>query len=363
MASQPDGTVPSDEMVKIFDTIVKEAFSETFEEFINSDLSQKRRRKQLLRRIKKIADTYQVDLEAWADVAIPMFYEEGMRNSVTTLAESGIAIRMDGEFTKQHKESLEALIIATKNTISQGMTGLQRSSAQKINQAAQDAIVRKITVGSVKGEGIEKIQREIKKELQKEGFNALQDRGGRDWSLKRYGEMVARTTLTNAHTRGTVNQMTSSGYHLVQVSDHGGECALCRPWENEILSVNPNISAPYTSLETAKSAGLFHPQCRHTIVPYTELSARNEGGLVWDANEQEYRPWKEVSPQNYQRAKSRDVKDVLKQHERITSEIGIKKYKKLNDLFQSGDKQGIRDFAKSLDDATQKRVKKLLNYL
>lgn len=108
----------------------------------------------------------------------------------------------------------------------------------------------------------------------------------------------------------------------------------CRPYENEILSVN-GMYPQYTRLDTAKSNGLFHSNCRHVIDPYYEEFA--SVSKVWDAKSQKYVPWAEAEPQNYDRAINMSAKDKLKAYDSYTSRIGLKQYEDINKALNKGD--------------------------
>lgn len=108
----------------------------------------------------------------------------------------------------------------------------------------------------------------------------------------------------------------------------------CRPYENEILSVN-GMYPQYTRLDTAKSNGLFHSNCRHVIDPYYEKFA--SVSKVWDAKSQKYVPWADAEPQNYNRAINMNAKDKLKAYESYTSRIGLQQYEDINTALNKGD--------------------------
>lgn len=125
-----------------------------------------------------------------------------------------------------------------------------------------------------------------------EAWNRLLDRGitgfvdarGRNWQLSTYVEMATRTATMGAAIEAHNDQLTAVGIKLVRVSDVAGECPLCRPWEGKILTLTGTgartLEVPHAtddgtvrvevagSLADARAAGLFHPQCRHSISAY-----------------------------------------------------------------------------------------------
>ncbi|WP_369268635.1 phage minor capsid protein, partial [Aerococcus urinae] len=75
---------------------------------------------------------------------------------------------------------------------------------------------------------------------------------------------------------------TVNGEDLALVSDHAFECPMCAPWENQVISLTGQykgrVSVQHATredqtvtvnvkgtLEEAKQAGLYHPNCGHTM--------------------------------------------------------------------------------------------------
>lgn len=93
--------------------------------------------------------------------------------------------------------------------------------------------------------------------------------------MRTYTEMVARTTTMEAHLQGTANRLVEQGHDLVKISTHLGACELCQPWQGKILSITGKTEG-YPTLEEAKAAGLFHPNCRHAYGLYIDLDKEIE---------------------------------------------------------------------------------------
>lgn len=151
-------------------------------------------------------------------------------------------------------------------------------------------------------------------QLLNEGVTGLTDSRGKRWNLSTYVEMATRTTTVQAGVEAHNGQLAHLGIDLVVVNDAPGECPLCRPWEGKILvtsgqggarkirlpaadddrpvrrgtttitgadpgdfrrnrepdggyaqMVTVNIAG---SVNEAREAGLFHPNCRHNISAY-----------------------------------------------------------------------------------------------
>jgi hypothetical protein len=103
------------------------------------------------------------------------------------------------------------------------------------------------------------------------GITGFVDRAGRNWSLSAYVEMAVRTASARAFNDSHLQVMRAVGIRYFTVPPHGNPCPLCWPWQGTILSDGPNpdptVQADGT-IDDAINAGLFHPNCRHTLAPY-----------------------------------------------------------------------------------------------
>ena len=112
------------------------------------------------------------------------------------------------------------------------------------------------------------IRKELVKALKAQGVEALLDRGGRQWTLERYAEMLTRTHLIKANTEATTNRVAQFGVDIVEVSTHGADDDICAPEEGQLYSISGN-SANYPPLDGHEPP--FHPNCKHTLLPRPDL--------------------------------------------------------------------------------------------
>ncbi|MFI8360720.1 phage minor capsid protein [Streptomyces sp. NPDC085612] len=132
-------------------------------------------------------------------------------------------------------------------------------------------------------------------EFARRGVAGFVDSAGRSWELAAYAEMAVRSVTARAAIDGHIDAMAEVGQGLVIVSNAPLECPLCRPWEGEVLALSgppgprtvrtehtvqptglraafrpPATVAVHVagSLPEARAAGLFHPNCRHSLSLY-----------------------------------------------------------------------------------------------
>lgn len=99
------------------------------------------------------------------------------------------------------------------------------------------------------------------------GITSFVDKLGRQWEMSSYVDMVTRAVTANAMLQGHIDRQAQADRDLVVISEHIGECTLCRPFEGKVLSISGQTIG-YQTLSSARSQGLFHPNCRHTLTGY-----------------------------------------------------------------------------------------------
>ena len=95
------------------------------------------------------------------------------------------------------------------------------------------------------------------------------DRSGREWNTDRYIQMNVRTNTMEIYNAQKVDTLVrATGQDLVRISDDGRtakvSCDACQKWAGRIVSVTGN-DPDFPSLDEAKSDGMFHPNCIHTL--------------------------------------------------------------------------------------------------
>jgi hypothetical protein len=123
------------------------------------------------------------------------------------------------------------------------------------------------------------------------GITAYTDAAGRQWGLAAYVEMATRTAASRMHLMLQLAAMGPPGMDLVIVDGPSAmmSCPLCAPWEGQVLSLGGTETGTAVSVRSAAglrvdavvkgtvaeavAAGLNHPNCRHSLVPFTDGAA------------------------------------------------------------------------------------------
>ena len=260
---------PTDRQIKRLRNMFKRSYRRIAREINGATKFGVSHRRAILREIEDVLRGLGVDIKKFVEKELPGFYKRGARDAVKQLRNVKAPIPVRSGFNKLHKDAIIALVDDTVRSYGSSITGVKRSASLLLGKAVRESIKEEIAHGLISGEALKKVRRYIKGILQEQGLAALVDRGGRRWQMDRYAEMLFRTKVVEARNMGMANRMVENGYDLVQVSDHAGECPLCRPWEGKILSLTGDTKK-YPTLQKATSEGLFHPNCRHainTIIP------------------------------------------------------------------------------------------------
>lgn len=162
------------------------------------------------------------------------------------------------DFSKPHGErSVEAIkadLISPLDNVKRRLTRLPDDVYKVVSPAA--------AAGQALGYGYTPAQAQAYawREYVRRGVTGFTDVSGRDWSLSAYVEMSVRTATMRAYNDSHLQVMQASGIELFTVSDDGHPCPLCFPWQNRVLSVEPDPRAVAT-IDAATEGGLFHPNC------------------------------------------------------------------------------------------------------
>lgn len=171
--------------------------------------------------------------------------------------------------------NLKMQVLATNNLLDNATFQVLR----KANDAYQEVMAHS-TTGLLAGVDtrIQSSQKMLN-EFASKGITSFVDKAGRNWDLSSYAEMCARTVGSHAALQGHIDRQVEVGEDLVKVSTIGTTCPICQRWQGVVLSISGN-NPKYHSLDEAKAAGLFHPNCKHTLgmyIPELDDNTDHEG--------------------------------------------------------------------------------------
>lgn len=232
-------------------------------------------RASIAREIEKELTRLGVDTAKWVEAEIPKQYRAGIKEAMKQLEVVGAKVSVKGGFTKIDRRAIEVLVGDVQRSFGDSLSAVNRSARQIFSRAAREEIKAQIATGRITGEARKEIANRIKDVIREKGVSALNDRGGKSWSLDRYADMLTRTKMVEARNTGLGNRMLENGYDLVEVSSHGAD-DVCGDWEGKVLSLT-GATDGYETLADAEADGLFHPNCKHAInAVHTDLASKTE---------------------------------------------------------------------------------------
>lgn len=238
--------------------------------------------------VEEIASALQTDANGAVAEALATAYGRGRQAAVAELGALDIGRELQARRVLPNAPAVDRLAAS--------YAADSRPLYQRITRAVVDtyrSVVSRVASGPLLGTVTRRqaSQRALD-QFAKRGVQSFTDRSGRNWELATYAEMAVRSVTARAAIEGHIDALAEIDVGLVIVSDAPLECPVCRPWEGEILTLGQQ-SGPHTiraehaiqpsglfaptrtlavhvagSLVEARAAGLFHPNCRHSLSGY-----------------------------------------------------------------------------------------------
>jgi len=238
--------------------------------------------------VEEITDALQTDVDGALAEALATAYGRGRQAAVAELGALDIGRELQARRVLPGAPAVDRLAASYVEDT--------RPLYQRITRAVMDvyrAIVTRTSASTLLGTLTRRqaSQRALDQFAQR-GVTGFVDRSGRSWELASYAEMAVRSVTARAAIEGHIDALAEIRVGLVIVSDAPLECPLCRPWEGEVLTLGAQ-AGPQTiraehavqpsglfartrtvavhvagSLVEARAAGLFHPNCRHSLAAY-----------------------------------------------------------------------------------------------
>ena len=264
----------------------------------------------LLRDIEGILEQLNVDAAKWIEDTFPKVYRGGSEKALEEIYRryGEVPFRMNMSFGAVHQQAVERLAFDTYNDLAAATENVSNRLKRSIRLAAE----RVFPTGVATGETRIQMTKRLVEALQKEGFTqyldergrriklqdykdvigpagrplefkpgqfqsafleenwvGFVDKAGRRWDLFNYAEMLTRTKVAEAESRGTEDRLVANGLDLVQITSHNAE-DWCSFYEGKVFSIS-GTHPMYPPLAQAPNGGTpFHPRCRHREAPFIE---------------------------------------------------------------------------------------------
>lgn len=239
-----------------------------------------RRARVLLREVEEILAELDVASAEWIAKNIPKYYNTGVTKATLGLKEIGVA-SLPALNPVIHREAVQVLVWDLQDDLLSATEGTLKNyrrvlRATQLPTQLDKYVTAEIGKGVIAGKARREVSRTIRDRLLSELEADTIKVGKRTFSVSNYAEMVARTKTSEAMTAGTINRVLESGEDLVMVTAHGANDG-CRYYEGKVFSLT-GASDTYPSIKELPNGGPpFHPNCKHSLVPYIdELASKRE---------------------------------------------------------------------------------------
>lgn len=311
--------------VEKLNRVYTRAYTEVVSELKSGDKYNTAQRRSIVQSINRALTDLQKETNGILEQDIPKQYNTGKQDAAKQL--NNLNVKPQTSFTLIDKEAVASLVDETSRAFAESIRATGRNSEYLLNKVSKEVIREEMAVSKTRGEALKKATARIKGIIEDEGISALTDKGGKQWTLDRYAEMLYRTKSVEARNTGLINSMIQNDFDLVQVSDHTGECQMCAPWEGKILSISGR-TAGYPTLAEAESAGLFHPNCRHAINTIHPSLARRTKAYNPDMETQYVPPSEQKRVARVKNPNPRGATNLVQ----INDELSIRKPSSKNDI-------------------------------
>jgi len=257
----------------------RRALADIQRELDRLDLTDTRRAHMLAvqREIAKLLKELDKKATEWVEQNIPIAVEDGI---IRTLVALELVANTDEARKVVAFNRLNRDLIATAVADTQAdLLAITQNVDRKLRTAIRQAMALSVRTNMTQGiNGVRTIQRDFLAEARAILGDALNtgiiDAANRRWKPTVYAEMVARTKMMRTHEEATVNEAVSRGALYGVISRHGATDA-CRNWEGRIVKLVAGAPGDYPYVGSLPRREIFHPNCRHQILPLRDPDRLN----------------------------------------------------------------------------------------
>ena len=220
---------------------------------------------------------YVPQVDTYIEHIISHQYAEGAKAVAEEVLDAGIASSDPMQFFRMDDTKIRYLIDEAKGTI-----GTAQTAALRFVDDQYRKILLKSQLYASSGAGsLYKAVDMASQDFLSAGINCIEYADGRRVNIASYSEMTIRTSNKKAKLNGEGAMRQQVGEALVLISQYGASSPTCLPWQGKVYvddvwsgGKSEEYDGKYPRLSTAIEAGLFHPNCRHSMSTYFEGISR-----------------------------------------------------------------------------------------
>lgn len=256
--------------------LYKKALKEIQRELARADVTNLSRANSyaLMRSIQEKLVELDKEAIAWVRENMPEATKQGAASALVSLgyAETIEEAMLVVKFNQSNTLLVASAVADTQKDVLAITQNMNTVIQKKIQQVAAAAISQNVALGyglrAIQSEMKEKIEK-LQQELKDAADTAIIDSAGRRWKVEHYTEMLARTKLTQIHTEATRNEALERDALYATISVNPKTWDACKYHQGRIIKLDPNAEGNYPTYEEIKASGqIFHPNCKHHILPF-----------------------------------------------------------------------------------------------
>lgn len=213
------------------------------------------------------------------------FHQDAIGKNILRMYGIGDASAFEADGSAVQYNAIEALVRSTDAFMAKAASSGAAAMEQFIRATQQQVLAEaEINQAIIKGLLEKGTSRAIKSDLlisfqQRFGNGQFLDINGRQYDIKSYVDLLARTRIREAQREANRSLVRSNGLDLIKISSHGTLTRICQPHEGKIYSVS-GLSRKYPPASELPNGGPpFHPNCLHSEIPYVEKAIISDSKL------------------------------------------------------------------------------------
>lgn len=265
---QPEYDYNTRRLVAIYREGIQAIKTQLDEMLMQGELDDARFLAQMMAQYEQIVAQLNSDASQWAQDVLTEVYQNGVENGAFA-AGAASEVVANISLSRPHRLMANAFIADTQSDLlkmTQYVDAQVRTAVQSaVGQAIRNRIARgDNNVGVIKGD----ILRDLRKQFAEAANTVIIDKLGRPWTAERYADMIAYTKQKDAHDEATRIEALDRGVEYGLIVGPSATDA-CIYHIGRIVRLTEAGDDQYMTLDELKASNqIFHPKCRHRVVPY-----------------------------------------------------------------------------------------------
>ncbi len=265
MADEFNPFEDKDETLKLIQQVVTQITNN----IVNAeDLFNSKERSRIMANCINLLEQLEVSIAEYITPEILEAYRAGWELGGDLLAETGIEAIQGNLTSLVHATAVQAIAIEAVDDM-QAAIRTALMTLRDINDTLQ-AVHDQIGTGLIQGKTTQDMTKAIQREFLEAGLTSFVTIDNRRLPLDFYAMTVTRTKVRKAQVEGSINRYIENDHDLVRINKRAFTCKVCGAREGLVVSLTG--SAPgYPTFEDIGGKPPFHPNCRHYIIPISEM--------------------------------------------------------------------------------------------